>query len=116
MGLSVFLFLASGRESFEAKLLRGNGPPYTVAENVVMNVFLLHLVNKAADRRVFKIESKPSPNIEIVIPLREVEIASFADRRLPIVAKVPLRRSSPGCGSRSSFSSTVKPTNWTSGC
>jgi cytochrome c oxidase accessory protein FixG len=92
LGLAVFLSLASGRQTFEAQLLRGNGPPYTVSEGLITNLFTLHLVNKGGETATFEIESQDAGVVEQLFPIRKVVLESFADRRVPVIARVPLSR------------------------
>ena len=71
------------REPFEANALRLPGPPYTRDAGKLRNGFELHLVNKSSATTRFTITPAMYPDIEVIVPIHDVEIEPLASRRLP---------------------------------
>ena len=88
IGTVVFAISASGREAFEANLLRLRASPYTVEGDIITNSFSLHLENKKPTAETFYIEPADQPGIELVIPSRTVELDSLGDQRVPVFVRV----------------------------
>lgn len=89
VGAAVATFSFSRRTSFEANLLRLPGAPFVVENGNVRNAFEIHLTNKRPETTTFVIEPVEVPNVEIIIPMREVEVGSLESRRVPVFAVQP---------------------------
>ncbi len=74
---------------FEANLLRASSAPYTVSEGSVRNTFVLHLVNKSPDARVFELSPSPHPDLEFELPTTRIRLAPLQSKRLPVSIVVP---------------------------
>ncbi|MCA8972180.1 MAG: cytochrome c oxidase accessory protein CcoG [Planctomycetes bacterium] len=85
--LGAFITAVSTRKSFEAKLLRQQGTPITRVEGKVQNAFMLHVVNKAAEKKSFDIRITPIPGVEVTQPIPHVDLEGFGDVRTPIFAR-----------------------------
>lgn len=83
LGAVVAVFALNRREPFEANVLRLPGPPYTRDAGKLRNGFEIHLVNKASKPVTFVLTPAPSPELEFIMPLAEVEIEPLASRRVP---------------------------------
>lgn len=87
-GLAVVL---GTRKSFEAKLLRQAGAPMQRVVDGVQNAFVVHVVNKTAERRRFAIEVDAPPAVRIIQARDDVMLESFSDTRIPIFARFAAR-------------------------
>lgn len=90
MGLLAFGFALTKRKPFEANLVRGRGLAYTVEGERVHNVFELHLINKRPGARDFKVVDVGPAGAEIVVAVRELQLESLQDLRVPVHVFVPL--------------------------
>jgi cytochrome c oxidase accessory protein FixG len=96
VGIVVFAIAASGRTPFEASVVRQQGVPFTVEEDVVQNAFVVHLVNKEPVARTYRLAGRPQPGVSFVLPVAQVELASLAARRLPFFVRVERAAFAPG--------------------
>jgi cytochrome c oxidase accessory protein FixG len=91
LGVTVFAFAATRRTTFEANLVRVQGPPYVLEGDLVTNAFTIHLVNKAPAAVTFTLVPDASDEaahaLQWTIPVATVTLASLADQRLPVVVK-----------------------------
>jgi cytochrome c oxidase accessory protein FixG len=98
VGVAVFLTLSMARSPFEARLHRAKAAPFTVEGGIVTNVYTLHLVNKAGTSRRFEVAAEGAGSvggdgadgIQVIVATPVVELASFADRNVPVIARVPV--------------------------
>jgi cytochrome c oxidase accessory protein FixG len=90
VGLVVFLVMASARTSFEARLHRTRSVPFTVADGVVTNIYALHLVSKFGVKKRFELVAESRPGLTVIIATPTVDLESFADRRVSVIARVPV--------------------------
>lgn len=86
LGLSVATFMFSNRRNFEANILRIQGAPYTVVDDVVRNQLMIHVINKNPETSTFEISATPVAGVEFTIPQTSVELAPFKDHMLPVIA------------------------------
>lgn len=84
--VSAGVFALSRHTTFEAKILRQN-VPVTRVEGMVQNAFFVQIVNKASTKRTFTLEVEQIPDVELVQPIKSVELEPFADARLPVFAR-----------------------------
>lgn len=84
------------RQPFEANLLRLPGTPYTYDAGAVRNAYQIHLVNKTGNPAKFTISSVKDGNIEVIIPLKEVELDALSNRYIPVFATMPEAEFEPG--------------------
>ncbi|HEX6810824.1 MAG TPA: cytochrome c oxidase accessory protein CcoG [Planctomycetota bacterium] len=90
MGLLAFGFAALGRTPFEANLSRAPGRSYTVEDERVHNVFVLHLINKRPGPRTFKIAVLGPKEADTTVGQTEVALESLADAKIPVHVFVPV--------------------------
>lgn len=99
-GLVAASLVLSRHKPFEANMLRLQGLPFTVddASERVRNAFEVHLVNKQGDDRRFTLRAVPPEGVdaEYTIAVTEVELASMAERRIPVFVTVPVAQQRPG--------------------
>ncbi|MCP3098913.1 cytochrome c oxidase accessory protein CcoG [Myxococcus sp. K15C18031901] len=93
---ALFLFSVGGlvwnviqRVPFEANLLRFQGMPYVVDGGQVRNQFELHLVNKNPKESTFTLSVEGPTAAQVVIPQREVRLASLENFRVPLFVTMP---------------------------
>lgn len=85
--MSVFAVVLSTRKAFEAKLLRQAGSPIQKVEAGVQNAFFVHVVNKAGETRRFELRIDAPAKATVVQAVRELELESFANRRVPVFVR-----------------------------
>ncbi len=95
LGAGVFAWFASGRTPFEANLVRLPGPPYTLSDGTLRNQFAIHLINKQPQRLTFQLESIPTEDLTLTLPLQTVELDSLGDQRIPVIVEMPRDRFRP---------------------
>lgn len=84
------------RSPFEANVVRPRGAmPYVVDGAYVRNTFELHLVNKSPDLARFDIRIDAPPQATVMVSTPHLELASFADARVPVVVSMPQSALSP---------------------
>ncbi len=85
--LAAFITAISTRKTFEVKLLRQQGTPITRVEGRVQNAFMIHVVNKAAEKKKFTLSVADIPGVELIQPVKDIELEGFADTRLPLFVR-----------------------------
>ena len=96
-----FVLATSTKYSFESRIIRGKGAPYTVAnDKSVVNSFMLRLVNRSdqAQEYFLAIESPDSARVEVVDP-ELLKLAEDGSALVPIHVRFP-RKDTAGRGSR----------------
>jgi cytochrome c oxidase accessory protein FixG len=96
------------RTPFEANLLRFQGLPYLLEGSTVRNQFELHLVNKNPTSTTFTLRVDSPVEAAVVLPQREVTLASLEDFRVPFFVTVERAQKMP-------FSLRVEVTDRASG-
>ena len=77
-------------EDFEANLLRLPGEPYVLEADSIRDSYQVHLVNKTNERHTYELSAEADdPKAAFVIPMHSVELASFEDRRVPVLVVLP---------------------------
>lgn len=74
------------RESYEANLLRLPGTPYAYDRGSIRNAYEIHLVNKQSSSAHFTLTAKKDGNLEVIVPMTEVDLEPLAILRIPIFA------------------------------
>jgi cytochrome c oxidase accessory protein FixG len=89
VGLMVASLSLRSREPFETNLLRLAGPPFVLVDGGqrVRNALELHLINKRPAAAHFTVRGVG--DLEYVIPTSKLELASLAERRLPVFVSAP---------------------------
>jgi RecG-like helicase len=64
--------------------------PFTVADGVVTNIYALHLVSKFGVKKRFELVAESRPGLTVIIATPTVDLESFADRRVSVIARVPV--------------------------
>lgn len=77
------------RTPFEANVLRPPGVPWVLEGLNVRNQVEIHLVNKNPTAATFRIRAASVPSARIEIGQTNVELASLAHARIPVVVVVP---------------------------
>jgi polyferredoxin len=88
-GLVVALVALRKREPFEANLLRLPGAPYVYDNGQVRDAYEIHLVNKGSARAAFQLSAIEDGNVDVILPMTEVELEPLASRRIPVFATAP---------------------------
>jgi cytochrome c oxidase accessory protein FixG len=89
VGLLVAIFALRRREPFEAHLLRLPGTPYTYDVGLVRNAYEIHLVNKSSTTATFTLTAVSDGNVQVIVPMTDVELEPLGSRRIPVFATVP---------------------------
>ncbi len=88
IGLTVFLFAAAQRTSFEVTVLRARGLPYTLEEQRIQNLFTIHVQNKSVQHVAYRLEARPteagSPAVEWEIASPSFELDSLGEVKIPV--------------------------------
>jgi cytochrome c oxidase accessory protein FixG len=87
LGVVVFTVAASRRTPFEAAIIRPQGTPYLVQGDVVRNPLFVHLVNKQPRAHTFRIEAEAPGGVRVLLPRKEIELASLADERVSFLVE-----------------------------
>lgn len=90
VGLVVATTSFARRTSFEANLLRAQGPPFVVDDGVVRNTFNIHLVNKSPQEATLLLTAVAGAGLEYVVPVPEVQLASLASTNVPVIVTAEL--------------------------
>lgn len=88
-GIGAFTLALTRRRPFEASLMRATGSSYLLEGDRVHNIFDLQLINKRSGSRRFQVVATGPAIAETVISVRELELESFADRRIAVHVFVP---------------------------
>lgn len=84
IGVVVAALAVREREPFEANVLRLPGAPYTREEGTLRNGFEIHLVNKTSSSARFEVSpAEQAEGVELIVPLKDVEIEPLGSRRVP---------------------------------
>jgi polyferredoxin len=83
------------RTPFEANLLRLQGTTYLLEGSMVRNQFDLHLVNKNPTESTFSLRVDSPVRASVVVPQREVKLASLEGFRVPLFLTVEHAQSRP---------------------
>ena len=89
IGLVVAIVGLGRRQPFEANLLRLPGTPYTYDAGMVRNAYEIHLVNKSSAPETFTITAIKDGNVQVIVPISQVEIEPLGSRRIPVFATMP---------------------------
>jgi cytochrome c oxidase accessory protein FixG len=89
IGASVATFTISKRSSFEANVIRLAGVPFVLEMGNVRNQFEIHMVNKTTKQTKYSVSVKPMDNVQIIMPVPEVDLPARADRHVPWMAVIP---------------------------
>jgi cytochrome c oxidase accessory protein FixG len=91
VGLLVAAISVRSRQPFETNLLRLSGAPMVLEQDGarVRNAFELHIVNKRSSTTRFSIHGAGPGGLEYVLPVRELELGSLAERRVPVFVSAP---------------------------
>ena len=94
LGLVVFGFRATGRDSFQANALRSTGLPYSLVGDELRNLYRIHIQNKTAEPSTYLVAPALEPGtehtgLEFIIPQRSVRLDGLEDAELPIFAELP---------------------------
>ncbi len=84
LGAIAASFAFRKHSDFEANILRLQGAPYVVEQGVIRNSFELHVVNKRNSKETYEILPEARDGISFVVPTKEVELESLANRRIPV--------------------------------
>lgn len=84
-----FIGSVFARTPFEANVLRPPGVPWVLEGGSVRNQVEIHLVNKNAAAATFRIRAESVASARIEIGQRELELASLAHVRIPVVVVLP---------------------------
>jgi len=76
------------RKPFEANLLRDRAAPYILEDGTVRNQYELHLINKNPEAATFTLAISTPIKSDVVLPQREVRLASLESARLPVFVRV----------------------------
>jgi polyferredoxin len=92
IGLSVALWAASGREAFQANVLRARGLPYVLEENRIRNLFNLHLQNKGSEPTVYVIavDDSAESGFEWILPEGRIMLEGGDNQQWPIFVYLPI--------------------------
>lgn len=89
VGLVVFAGTASQRTDLEVTVLRARGLPYTLQDNLVQNLFTLHLQNKSAQAAHYQlIPEVSSPPVQWTIGSQEVSVEGLGEAKVSVFAKL----------------------------
>lgn len=89
IGLTVASVSISGRDRFEANLLRQRGAPFVVDGDQVRNALELHVVNKRADTTDFEISVEAGPDATFILPVQKLHLEPLKDARVPLFVSRP---------------------------
>ncbi len=89
VGAVVAAVAAHGRTPFEANLLRLQGAPCALSGDDVRNSLQLHLVNKVAAARTYRIEVDPVDGMQVVLPMPTVALPSLGNSLVPLFLSLP---------------------------
>jgi len=92
IGATVAVVTTSRRTDFEANLLRLQGASFTLSGDDVRDSLDLHVVNKVARARSFKIEVEPVDGMQVVLPLSTVSLPSLGNAHAPLFLTMPRSR------------------------
>jgi cytochrome c oxidase accessory protein FixG len=92
VGIAVATFAIRRREPFEANVLRLPGPPYTLEAGVLRNGYEVHLVNKRSTPSTFVISPQRGSELEVIVPMRSIEIEPLGSRRVPVFVSLEAAR------------------------
>ena len=97
-GLAAFALSLQRHQPFEANLVRMSGVgPFVIDGTRVRNALELHVVNKFAERRSFRVSTKSAPgDPEVVVALPTFDLPALGDRRVSVLATRPLQTDKPG--------------------
>ncbi|MBX7149787.1 cytochrome c oxidase accessory protein CcoG [bacterium] len=90
VGLAVFSFFLFKRHTFEANILRAPGIPYVLTEGKIRNQYLLHVINKTAEKAKFTFKFSGEANV--IIPFLEIELGSLEEKRIPAFAEMDAKK------------------------
>jgi cytochrome c oxidase accessory protein FixG len=89
VGVVVAALAVRKREPFEANVLRLPGAPYTREEGKLRNGFEIHLVNKTSSSARFEVSpAQETEGLELIVPMRDVEIEPLGSRRVPFFVTI----------------------------
>jgi cytochrome c oxidase accessory protein FixG len=87
-GLTVATIVISGRQIFEAEVLRGKST-FELADGAVVNSLRIHVVNKHNEPTTFTLTPPDDVRGLMTIPQPSVTLERFADHHLPVIVRVP---------------------------
>jgi cytochrome c oxidase accessory protein FixG len=83
LGATVAFFAAHRRTEFEVSLLRLQGAPFALVGDDVRDSLDLHIVNKVAAPRTFRIVVDPVDGMQVVLPLSTVSLPAMGSAHAP---------------------------------
>jgi cytochrome c oxidase accessory protein FixG len=89
VGALVAFLATRTRTDFEATILRLPGAPYSVEDGQLRNALQIHLVNKRASARSYRVEVDAAPAMTAIVPLPTVSVESMGSVRVPVFLSVP---------------------------
>lgn len=91
LGVAVFAFSASRIEPMRANVLRMQGSPYYVTNNIVRNQFLVRLINKRNEPRTFRLalEGELPAGLAAAGADAPITIAAQGDELKPLMITLP---------------------------
>jgi len=95
LGVIVFLVMASRRVSFEANLIRAS-TPFSIENGFITNQVYLHVFNKQAEAKLFRIETESPEGAEFVVATRELKLAGLEDQRVPVFVRLSAEKFKAG--------------------
>jgi cytochrome c oxidase accessory protein FixG len=96
LGATVFFFATAERTPFEVALQRRTGPAFTLAGDRVGNTFDLHVTNKLADARTFRVDAAAPPGVDLHVEHTELRIENLRTAHVAVQVDVPRDRFRPG--------------------
>ena len=96
VGLVVAISAATGRQAFEANLLRLRGAPFVVDGDMVRNQFEIHVVNKRSEATTFNLVGEPQEGMEFIIPTPEIRLEPLDGFDVPVFVTLPTSSLRPG--------------------
>ncbi|HVH47935.1 MAG TPA: cytochrome c oxidase accessory protein CcoG, partial [Labilithrix sp.] len=92
IGVVAATLAVRARDPFEANVLRLPGAPYTRDGDKLRNGYELHLVNKGSKATMFVITSKTAPDLDVIVPMQNVEVEPLGSRRVPFFVTMEAAR------------------------
>jgi cytochrome c oxidase accessory protein FixG len=91
-GIAVASLALSGRQTFEANLMRQRGAPFVVIEEGVRNAFEVHLVNKGGQPTTYELRPLGPDAAEVAITRPVVRVESLESEHVPVFVTIPVER------------------------
>jgi cytochrome c oxidase accessory protein FixG len=89
LGVIVALLATRTRSDFEATLSRLPGAPYSVEDGQLRNALQIHVTNKRASVRGYRVEVEPAPGMTAVVPIPRLSVEPMGSARVPLFLSMP---------------------------